>query len=393
MDYYKLCLDHLNKIADEKRDADLFIRNMANGCKVAVNSCEKVVFCGAMSYIKGFADYLSDTKECYFFDNCESEGMFLGYPYVSVTDIKYKFGSDTLFIVLSRSNVEFYNFVIGTLLPDAKKLYYAGIEMAYKDLFYIKSREDYSVDGSVAALRYIVDHAKELIGILERFSDDRSREIFSRMILFRLTGNLDLNCNIKSLYDDYLEEDIILFQKHEIVADLGGFIGDTLAEFDSYFKKHGIKYEYHLFEPSKENYLIAKELFDNKKVIFYNACVGDKDQMVGLKSDFGNTVTIDMDAGAFHGTKMVKLDDVLDEVTYIKMDIEGTEELALRGMEGLVKRCHPKLAVCIYHKYDDIVRLVEYVMELTADAHYRYYIRAQRDSVVTELVLYALPAL
>lgn len=40
-------------------------------------------------------------------------------------------------------------------------------------------------------------------------------------------------------------------------------------------------------------------------------------------------------------------------IDFIKMDIEGAEEKALRGAEGLIKRCVPKMAVCTYHNAED----------------------------------------
>lgn len=51
----------------------------------------------------------------------------------------------------------------------------------------------------------------------------------------------------------------------------------------------------------------------------------------------------------------LSLDTVFKEkkIDFIKMDIEGAEEEALRGARRLIERCTPKMAVCTYHKAED----------------------------------------
>lgn len=75
-----------------------------------------------------------------------------------------------------------------------------------------------------------------------------------------------------------------------------------------------------------------------------------------------------------------------DRVTYIKMDIEGSELKALEGAKKTIQRNRPKLAVCLYHKFEDIVELPAYILELVPE--YKFYIR-HYCSDVCETVLYA----
>ena len=69
----------------------------------------------------------------------------------------------------------------------------------------------------------------------------------------------------------------------------------------------------------------------------------------------------DIDIGDIIGTPM------------IKMDIEGAEENALIGMEHFIKEYRPFLAICIYHREDDIYRIPKLIKEYAAD--YKLYIR------------------
>ena len=69
------------------------------------------------------------------------------------------------------------------------------------------------------------------------------------------------------------------------------------------------------------------------------------------------------------------------------MDIEGCELRALKGAENSIKKYRPKLAICIYHKYEDILEIPEYLMSL--NLNYRFYMRHHTMSV-DETVFYAV---
>lgn len=75
-----------------------------------------------------------------------------------------------------------------------------------------------------------------------------------------------------------------------------------------------------------------------------------------------------------------------DRVTYIKMDIEGSELKALEGAKRTIQRNRPKLAISLYHKPEDIVELPSYILDLVPE--YKFYIR-HYCSDVCETVLYA----
>lgn len=75
------------------------------------------------------------------------------------------------------------------------------------------------------------------------------------------------------------------------------------------------------------------------------------------------------------------------EVTFIKMDIEGSEMEALIGSGDTIKRYKPKLAICVYHRPGDIVDIPQKILELCPG--YRLYLR-HYSYVDTETVLYAV---
>ena len=87
--------------------------------------------------------------------------------------------------------------------------------------------------------------------------------------------------------------------------------------------------------------------------------------------------------------KARSIDSVLDgeKCTFIKMDIEGSELNALRGAEKTIKKYHPKLAICIYHKPEDIVDIPRYLHQICPG--YKMYLRHYSNCDV-ETVLYAI---
>jgi len=63
--------------------------------------------------------------------------------------------------------------------------------------------------------------------------------------------------------------------------------------------------------------------------------------------------------------------EALEAVDFIKMDIEGSEDAALRGATHTIRRFHPKLAISAYHLPGDWWTLARRVRAI--DPAYRLY--------------------
>ncbi len=77
------------------------------------------------------------------------------------------------------------------------------------------------------------------------------------------------------------------------------------------------------------------------------------------------------------------------------MDLEGYERKALSGMKELIKSNLPMLAVCVYHKIDDLIVIPNIIKEMELDSYlnnitYKYYLRHHSHNA-EELVFYAVP--
>lgn len=76
-----------------------------------------------------------------------------------------------------------------------------------------------------------------------------------------------------------------------------------------------------------------------------------------------------------------------DKVSFIKMDIEGAEYNALLGAQETIKKYKPKLAICIYHKPEDMWEIPMLILKINPE--YKFYVRHYSISK-SETVLYAI---
>lgn len=85
---------------------------------------------------------------------------------------------------------------------------------------------------------------------------------------------------------------------------------------------------------------------------------------------------------------VVSLDKCIQgKVTFIKMDIKGAELVALQGAGNIIQTQKPKLAICIYHKEEDLTEIPMYIKELVPE--YQLYIRHYSNNAF-ETALYAI---
>jgi len=78
--------------------------------------------------------------------------------------------------------------------------------------------------------------------------------------------------------------------------------------------------------------------------------------------------------------------DLKEKVTLIKMDIEGAELEGLKGAKNTILRDKPKLAICIYHSDNDMIRIPEYIHSIVPE----YKLFVKHHSILSyETVLYA----
>ena len=85
---------------------------------------------------------------------------------------------------------------------------------------------------------------------------------------------------------------------------------------------------------------------------------------------------------------MVSIDSILLNFnpTFINMDIEGCELLALKGSLNILKKNKPDLAISVYHEISHLWEVIIYINSLKLK--YKFYLR-NYTSFTSETVLYA----
>jgi FkbM family methyltransferase len=195
--------------------------------------------------------------------------------------------------------------------------------------------------------------------------DAESLEILDLIMRYRLGGEYE---------DSFVEPESMQYKLTGIkgfwdgdvsLVDCGSYTGDTLKSLlDSGIS---LKSAY-AFEPDLNNF---KDLADNfnkmgLKGICLPTAVGDKVQNVAFSAQGDTGSSISNDLTTEHTTALqVSADNVIfSEVTHVKMDIEGAELSALKGMTRILLEHHPKLAISAYHRPDDLIAIGKFLDSL-----------------------------
>ena len=172
--------------------------------------------------------------------------------------------------------------------------------------------------------------------------------------------------------------------ENEVFVDCGCFDGATCFNFAGWCGSKGFEHIYS-FEADPKNYEKSKELLAPLgKCELFPYGTSDANKKVYFASDAFETSCIisreEAEKKNFEGVteiETVALDEVLagKRVTFIKMDIEGAEYEALMGAKKLIMENRPRMAISVYHKFEDFVTLADLVLSMHPDYQiaYRHY--------------------
>lgn len=221
--------------------------------------------------------------------------------------------------------------------------------------------------------------------IYNYIKETESQNIFRNILNFRKNFDLEYMKSYKVDSKGQYFEEFLDLKDGEVFIDAGGFDGQTSIEFI----KHCPNYKsIYIFEPDIINLEMAKKnLVKHKNVNFISK--GLSNHKDTLKFDMGSgsaskiseigAITIEVDT----------LDNLVKEkITFIKMDIEGAEGLAIEGMKNHILNDYPKMAISVYHKVDDFWKIPQQIFNIRND--YDIYMRHYTEGT-DETVMFFIP--
>lgn len=201
----------------------------------------------------------------------------------------------------------------------------------------------------------------------------------------------------RQYFDSFVPHDA-----NEIFVDAGVYDGGTTLDFCDWAE--GEYKKIYMFEPSTDYYerfannvayiknheWIKKGLSDKEKIV---RLFSRPDSDVAVNQNLSGIVDVyEYSSGKYIEIPVTSVDTYCkgegeNKVTFIKMDIEGSEFDALCGAEKTIIENHPKLAICLYHKLEDPIILPKKIIDL--DSTYKLYIRHYALDIL-DTVLYAI---
>jgi FkbM family methyltransferase len=235
----------------------------------------------------------------------------------------------------------------------------------------------------------------ELNWLKARLSDEKSKHVLDKLCAFRKTYHLD-DYPEPDTQEEYFPEDVPWLPKSPIkFLDCGAYTGDTMSSLlDLSEHKNFVVDSVISFEPDPKNFASLKQIISARTrsdLSLQAMPFGVWSHVDILSFNDGQTSSSsfsDDSEQAIH-VSVVDLDSLFlgCNINYIKMDIEGAELSALRGSSQIIREQSPNLAICVYHKPEDLWKIPKIIDEL--QPNYDMYLRVH-EHLGLSTVLYCI---
>jgi len=235
---------------------------------------------------------------------------------------------------------------------------------------------------------YYTDHENNITKAYSLLADEKSKDLFTKIVNFRLTGDYEL-LNKPEEGTQYFPVDIPSWNENLKIIDCGAYDGDTLRQIQT---KGTNLMAYAGFEPDPSNFLkLANAIGSSNCNASYAIWpCGVWSHTCQLKFASGNGSASNINQSGDIVIQCTSLDESLPtfQPNLIKMDIEGAEYNALLGSVKTIHKYRPGMAICLYHEPSHLWRIPFLIRSW--DLNYAFYLRCHCFNGF-ELVLYAIP--
>ncbi len=183
--------------------------------------------------------------------------------------------------------------------------------------------------------------------------------------------------------------------RNKDIIDAGGYVGDTALLFSSYTDK-----SIHVFEASPSNMDIIREtirLNQLENIVPVSKALGENSGTATFSLGERNSCNSLVERPGYNypnhiEVPVITLDDYVREnnleVGLIKVDIEGGEQLLLKGAVETIRTQHPILLISIYHSANDFFE-IKPMIEKMCDKYTFRIIKPANSAIVIETILLA----
>lgn len=284
---------------------------------------------------------------------------FMGLRVKKLSEIEELYGDNFLILVS-----------FGTQLPEVMDRIY---EIASRHELYAPNVP--VIGDGLFSLDYAKQHYKELKAAYELMADEQSKKVFENIIRYKLSGDIRLLKECETPREEMY--DLLRIGAEETYVDLGAYNGDTLVEF---LNETSMKFKkLYAMEPDHKNYLKLKRrlyMIGSGLLEAYNCGAWDSETTMLFSLKAGRSSKVDASNPARgREVRMMSVDHMLQgaEATFIKYDVEGSEEKALKGTKQTIAKYRPKLNVALYHRNEDMFAIPLQISEL--NRKYKMYLR------------------
>lgn len=233
-------------------------------------------------------------------------------------------------------------------------------------------------------------HADEIHRVRGMLEEDESRRVLDAVLAHR--RSLD-PADLPPPTAQY-RHPLIPVERNDVVLDVGAFDGETAL---AYAEEVGALGHVHAFEPEGENFEALRRALEASAV---GARVTPHRLGCWKTSGELNLRTEGCAPSHFHVSetgdtvvRVTSIDDFLGgrtnpRVDWIKLDVEGAEHPILEGAVESLRALRPKLAICIYHRPEDLWELPLLIREIVPG--YRLFMRHHSQRLF-DTVCYARP--
>jgi FkbM family methyltransferase len=220
--------------------------------------------------------------------------------------------------------------------------------------------------------------------------DKQSRELLRSILNYRVNGNISDLPAQSPISEQYLPVGLNTPPSRLNMLEMGSCGGENLISFI----RSGLAIEQSIaFEPDLVNYQQLVQLIEHHELSHVIPLpLAAWDSTVQLRFSASGSSNSSVNPNGDSMIQAVAVDEFIPKdikVNYIKMDIEGAEPHALMGSMKVIERNVPHLAICVYHKPEQLWEIGLWILA-NFPQKYRFYLRSYAEQTF-ETVLYCIP--